>query len=379
MTSSTRPPGAPYRVAYLSLQAVVEGQDSWAAVCEVIRGMRQAGSTVDEWFVHYPPNTVPSPRARIAEMFRVQRRLARRMGEYDALYVRGHVLARYATESARRHGVAVIVECNGSNEDIYLAWPAARYARPLLEALARSDYRNADAVIAVTPQLVEWVKAYSGRTFADVSPNGANTGTFSPTAPRRPGLPPRYAVFFGQFAAWQGIRVIIDALETPEWPSGLSLVFVGDGALRPDVEEIAAKDDRVVYLGKLPYEEVAGVVAGAVASLAPAYQPARATTGLSPLKVYESMACGVPVIVSDTAALGELITSERCGLVVGAGDAAGLARALARIIDDPEGASEMGRLGREAAVQRHSWAARAKERLAVVEREIAARAGQPTR
>ena len=66
---------ATYRIAYLSLQAVVEGQDTWAAVGEVIRGMRDAGCIVDEWFVKYPPSTIPGPMARLAQMWDVQRRL----------------------------------------------------------------------------------------------------------------------------------------------------------------------------------------------------------------------------------------------------------------------------------------------------------------
>ena len=372
MATSTRP--ATRRIAYLSLQAVVQGQDTWAAVLEVIRGMREAGCDVDEWFVRYPTDTPPNPLARLVAMWRVQRRLARQIRDYDALYVRGHVLAAYASWAARKRGVPVIVECNGSYEDLFVAWPATRIARPLFEAVARSDLRNADAVVSVTPQLAEWVRSETGRMDSDVSPNGANIETFSPAAPRRPGLPARYAVFFGQFAPWQGIRVIIDALDTPGWPPELSLVFVGDGALRADVEGVAANDGRVIYLGRLPYGEVAGVVAGAVASIVPMFEPARAATGLSPLKVYESMACGTPVIVSDTAGLADLVTSEKCGLVVEPGDPAALAGALRRIIDEPDLASEMGRLGREAVVQRHSWAVRARERLGVVERAIGSRA-----
>jgi glycosyltransferase involved in cell wall biosynthesis len=370
---ATPTPPTTLRIAYLSLQAVVQGQDTWAAVLEVIRGMREAGCVVDEWFVEYKSDAAPSPLTRLIAMWRVQRRLVRHLGDYDALYVRGHVLAGYASWAARRRRIPVIVECNGSFEDLFVAWPATRLARPLFEAVGRSDLRNADAVIAVTPQLAEWVKEETGRADSDVSPNGANVDAFTPTAPRRPGLPARYAVFFGQFAAWQGIRVIIDALGTADWPPGLSLVFVGDGALRADVEEVAAKDDRVLYLGRLPYGEVAGVVAGAVASIVPMFDPARAVTGLSPLKVYESMACGTPVIVSDTAGLADLVTLENCGLVVRAGDPVDLARALRQITDGPDAASGMGRLGREAVVERHSWAVRARERLAIIERTFATR------
>jgi glycosyltransferase involved in cell wall biosynthesis len=360
----------PRRIAYLSLQAVVEGQDTWAAVLEVIRGMRDRGWVVDEWFVSYPESSSPGVLTRLAEMWRVQRELVRRLSDYDAVYVRGHFFAWYAARAARRRGVPVVQECNGTYEDLFLAWPMTRYGKPLFEALGRSQARNADAVVSVTPQLAEWVKLDSGRADSDVSPNGANVDAFSPAAPRRPGLPPRYATFFGQFAPWQGIQIIFDAMDLPDWPEGLPVVLVGDGALRPDVEEVAARDSRVVYLGRLPYAEVAGVVAGAAASLVPTFNLVRATTGLSPLKVYESMACGVPVVVSDTAGQADVVITEGCGLVVKPGDPLALAIALQRILADPVAASEMGRRGREAAVARHSWAARARERMAIVERTI---------
>lgn len=361
------------RIAYLSLQAVAQGQDTWAAALEVIHGMRDAGWTVDEFFPSYGDSGVPPPAPkRIAEIVRLQLRLARRLRTYDAVYVRSHVLAWFTALLAHRRGVPVIQECNGGYEDLYIAWPATRRARWLFDAMVRWQYRRACAVICVTPQLAQWVRAESGRNDADVSGNGANIRVFSPDAPPREGLPRAYAVFFGQFAPWQGVQIILNALECPEWPAELSIVFAGDGAMRPDVEAAAALDPRVVYLGRLPYAQVAGVVSGAVASLVPAFEPARASTGLSPLKLYESMACGVPVIVSDTANQTEVVLAERCGLVVRAGDPADLARALGRIVADPEGASEMGCRAREAAVDRHSWAARARARMAIVERCLAA-------
>lgn len=368
--------GSTHRIAYLSLQAVVEGQDSWAAVLEVIRGMREAGWTVDEFFVSYPKGKRPSPLARIAAMWRVQRRLVRHLADYEAVYIRAHALAAYAARAAHRRRAAVVQEVNGSYEDLFIAWPVTRYARWFFIALSRWQYRHADAVISVTPQLAAWVTAEVGRLDSDVSPNGANVDAFFPDAPRRPGLPERYVVFFGQFAPWQGIRIMLEAMADPEWPLDLPLVIVGDGALRPLVEEAAARDSRVLYLGRLPYREVAGVVAGALVSLVPAFDPARAVTGLSPLKVYESMACGVAVMVSDTAGQADVVIEEKCGLVVKPGDAGAVAKAVAQIVADPEAAAEMGRRGRDAVVARHSWAVRARERLAILERAMATAKGQ---
>jgi len=81
------------RIAYLSLQAVEEGQDSWAAVTEIVEAWRSTGWQVDTWFVAYPQGAAGG-LGRIREMLRVQRALKRRLADYDAVYLRGHFLGR---------------------------------------------------------------------------------------------------------------------------------------------------------------------------------------------------------------------------------------------------------------------------------------------
>ncbi len=364
------------RIAYLSLQAVVDGQDSWAAVTEVISGFEALGLSVDRYFVEYAV-AAPSAVARLAEMRRVQRRLAAAIAGYDALYVRAHPMAFLAAGAARRAGVPVIQECNGPYEDLFIAWPSTRAARPLFEHLQRRQYRDAAAIISVAEGLTRWLVEDTGNRSVVTSGNGANTAIFTPEAPRRAGLPERFAVFFGQFPAWQGIGALLAAVRDPAWPEGVPLVFVGDGAMRPQVERAAAESSgRVLYLGRLPYAEVAGVAAHAVVSLVPMLAPEREEK-FSPLKLYESMACGVPVVASDTPGISEVVAEHGCGILVAPGDAPAIAAAVAGLANDPEAAVEIGCRGRAAALARYSWAARARERAAVVTAAIERRSPRP--
>lgn len=363
--------GVAGRMAYLSLQAVEEGQDTWAAVMEIIAGFEGAGWVVDRHFVSYPPGSRRSALARLIAMWRVQRRLARTLGGYDAVYLRAHVFAWPTARRARRRGIPVVQECNGPYEDLYIAWPVMRFGRPVLDAMMRAQYRAADAVISVADGLTQWLRADTGNPHVVTNGNGANTGVFTPEAPRREGLPERFAVFFGMFPPWQGIGTLLEAVTLPEWPEGLPLVFVGDGVMRPAVEQaVAAAPRSVIYLGRLPYAEVAKVVAHAAVSFVPMVAPERETM-FSPLKLYESMACGVPVVASDVSGISEVVREWDCGILVQAGDAPAIASAVRAITEDPSGAHAMGARGREAAVARYSWQARARERLAVVEDAIA--------
>jgi len=366
----------PLRVAYLSLQAVANGQDTWAAVTEVIAGWEAQGWSVDRYFPEYPESGAPGGLGRLLEMRRVQRRLAARMGDYDAVYVRSHQMALPTARQATVVGVSIVQECNGPYEDLFIAYPQLRIVRPVFDAMQRWQYRHASAIVSVAEGLTRWLKREAGHDRVFTIGNGANTRVFAPDAPRRAGLPERFAVFFGQFPAWQGIGSLLDAVGLPDWPAGLPLVFVGDGAMRPDVEAAAAElPGRVLYLGRLPYDEVAQVVAHALVSFVPMMAPARETM-FSPLKLYESMACGVPVVASDVAGISEVVDSCRCGLLFPAGDARALALATARVAGDSGEARAMGARGREAALARYSWSARAAERARVIEDAVLSGRGQ---
>ena len=361
----------PRRIAYLSLQAVVDGQDTWAAVTEVIAGWEAEGCAVDRYFPEYPSSGAPGALGRVMEMRRVQRRLARRIAEYDAIYVRAHQMALTTARRAARLGIPVVHECNGPYEDLFIAYPMAGVARPIFDAMQRWQYQHAAAIISVAEGLTAWLKREAGHDRIVTNGNGANVGAFTPDAPRRAGLPGRFAVFFGQFPAWQGIPTLLEAVKLPAWPEGLPLVFVGDGALRPAVERaVAEQPGRVHYLGRLPYEEVATVAAHAVSSFVPMAMAERETM-FSPLKLYESMACGVPVIATDVVGISEVVQEWQCGILVPAGDSEAIAQATAKLLAEPDLAAEMGRRGREAAIAHYSWQARARQRLDVIERALA--------
>lgn len=363
------------RIAYLSLQAVAQGQDSWAAVTEIIAGWERSGWRVDRWFADYgSPSTPPGAFARLREMRRIQAELGRHLDDYDAIYLRGHMFAYPLARRAQQQHIPVIQECNGTYEDLFIAWPATRVARPLFEYMQRRQYREAALIVCGTEKQREWLNAETGHDRIIVSPNGANADLFTPAAPRRPGLPQRFVLFFGQFAPWQGIEVLLAAKKRPEWPSGIELLFVGDGERRAIVESAAAESGSgISYLGRLPYDELPGVIAHCVASTSPQYTTERGEAGFSALKLYESMACGVPVIGSDYPGVGDVIRRYDCGIAVPPGDAGALAAAVARLADAPDEARAMGERGRDAIERECSWAARAEQRRAAIEAAI----GQP--
>ncbi len=133
-----------------------------------------------------------------------------------------------------------------------------------------------------------------------------------------------------------------------------------------DLVARAADGKRIVFVGRQPYREIGGIVAGALGGMVPSH--ARQTSGLYPLKVFETLACGVPVVVTDFPGQADLVREVGCGLIVPPGDPTSLAEAVANLHRGPERRRAMGRRGRVALERDHSWTARAAATAALLER-----------
>lgn len=74
-----------------------------------------------------------------------------------------------------------------------------------------------------------------------------------------------------------------------------------------------------------------------------------------PVKLFEYMAAGMPVIAADFPRLREIVEGNRCGFCVPSRDVAAVAQAIDWLLAHPAEADEMGRRGREAAMNLFSW------------------------
>jgi glycosyltransferase involved in cell wall biosynthesis len=138
------------------------------------------------------------------------------------------------------------------------------------------------------------------------------------------------------------------------------LVIAGEGQERAFVEHEAKANNRIVYVGRVAHQQIPGLVAGSIASISP--QTAfglRSVAGMSPVKIYESMACGVPVIATDVQGVADPVRKHECGIVVPSNNPRSIADAVAYISYHPDKQRQMGERGRTAVLREHSWDQRA--------------------
>ena len=193
----------------------------------------------------------------------------------------------------------------------------------------RVQYRLANAIVVVTPGLESYVRGRTGRQQGyHVIGNGADVDRFKPTNAAGIAGSRKYVVFVGALASWQGIETVLSAVNAPEWPLNVDVVIAGDGKERGRVEVAARNNARIRWLGTIPYAESPALVAGSLAALVPKADAPSSRYGLSPLKLYEALACGVPIVASDLTGLREVVRAHGCGLTFPAGNPIALAEGL---------------------------------------------------
>ena len=134
------------------------------------------------------------------------------------------------------------------------------------------------------------------------------------------------------------------------------LVLVGGGEDRPllerQVEELGL-GRQVLFVGAVPPSLVPDTLALGDLSVDPVRDDAVARAR-SPLKVFESMACGLPVVTGDVGDRREILGDGQAGLLVAPGDPQALAEGIVTLLQNPLRRQEMAAAGRER-VEPYMW------------------------
>jgi len=166
------------------------------------------------------------------------------------------------------------------------------------------------------------------------------------------------AVYTGGLLAWKGVDVLVDAAR--HLPN---TYFVVAGGLDADVARLRAHAGGLTNLRidgfQAPERVALYLAAGDVGVVPNRARPVISAKYTSPLKVFESMAAGLPLVVSDLPSLREILTPDRDAVFVAPDDAHALAVGIGRVLGDETLRATIAANLRARAVQ-HTWDARAR-------------------
>ena len=183
-------------------------------------------------------------------------------------------------------------------------------------------------------------------------------------ARRTLGLPVsgKMVVYAGHLYPWKGSHVLARAGQFV--PEDVTIYIVGGTpadvtSFRTYVQTEELRQVRVV--GHVPPTQVpAWLRAADVVVLPNSAQSVIGSRYTSPLKLYEYLASGRPIVASDVPAIREVLTDGETGILVAPDDPAALAGGIVTLLADPVRADRIGTAGREW-VRSRTWDARARQ------------------
>jgi glycosyltransferase involved in cell wall biosynthesis len=259
----------------------------------------------------------------------------------------------------KRLGKAVIFD---SHEDTcgqllskpYLG-PVSRQALSLAFSLyQRYACSRFDGIIAATPAIRAMFLKINPVT-VDVN-NYPLPGEFDAAARWADKAPE--VCYVGGIEAIRGIRELVGACTLLHSPA--RLVLAGRFSEPTLAAEMAAHPGwaRVTAHGQLDRDGVRRVLARAVAGLVTLH-PVANYLGALPVKMFEYMAAGIPVIASRFPLLVEIVEGNHCGLCVDPLDPQAIAGAIDYLATHPDIAQAMGANGRMAVMEKYNWSGQA--------------------
>lgn len=258
------------------------------------------------------------------------------------------------------YGIPVIYEINDSAQLVRLR---PLFFKSIAAFIERLTFKRSSGLVFVSQRLKQIIlDAYPDINVGNiVSPNASNKNIFFFDENKKEkskaslGLESKTVCgFIGCFAFWHGVHHFMDKI-APKLKThpNLVLLLIGDGETLPKVKEIVKENnlqDQVVLTGNVPHGEIINYVRAMDFSVLPSSNEYG-----SPMKMFELMGAGVPLVAADYPPVVEILENGKDGWLFPQGDLDACIDLLIDIHQHPEKIFKAAMLAEKKIHNQHQW------------------------
>lgn len=289
----------------------------------------------------------------------------------DLVYVREGLFDVFVASVTKVLRKPFVLEVNGIIEDELLFRGININIIRIIRIMESFTFRLSDRVVCVTEGisklLINKYKVKEKNVF--VISNGVNIDLFYPIdkleCRKKLSLPEDVFIvgFVGTFAPWQGLIFLLKAIKEikdagDDLHTNMSFILVGDGEQEMTLRTLTREygiENLVRFVGRVEYEEVVYWINAFDVAIAPFTRERNSLCGLSPLKIYEYLACGKPVIASEIEGVRDIVGESRCGFLFNPNDVNDLKDKIVYSYNNKEFFSGIEDVGRKVVETNYSW------------------------
>ncbi|MFT4414431.1 glycosyltransferase [Fredinandcohnia humi] len=304
------------------------------------------------------PKHLPGKLSYLTSVFALKKELA----SFKPTILHAHYVSSYGLIGALANYHTFYVSVWG--RDIY-QFPQQN---AINKSLVQFTLRKADVICSTSHVMAEETKKYIDKP-VEVTPFGVDLGKFKPVSVEKEAG----TLTIGTVKALSdkyGIADLIHAfVEVHGKHPHTKLLIVGDGPQREEYIELTKKlgiDAVTTFTGRVPNDKVPTYINQIDIFAVPSTEDSE-SFGVAAV---ESMACGVPVVVSNVGGLPEVVKEGVTGFVVQKENPQQLAAAFETLLNDEELRNKMGQAGIEHVKAQYDWIDNANSMLALYQKTV---------
>ncbi|MDQ1266541.1 MAG: hypothetical protein QG635_1693 [Bacteroidota bacterium] len=288
----------------------------------------------------------------------------------DFIYQQHHDFHYGGGYLRKKDGIPFILHADAHQYFIKKNW-SKLYFSSLLKWAEDIQLSCADAIITPSQALKNQLAEFG--VDADKiypAPNGVDPDIFTPEADgsrirKALGIENNFVVgYAGSFGYWHGTKVLAESVKfiLKMIPSA-RILLVGDGELRPQIENILKRDgvyDQCIITGYIPYKSIPEHLAACDVLLSPCINNEDRDFFNSPVKLFEYMSMSKPVVATRVGQQSDVISDGINGLLCEEKQPEALSESIFKVKQDNDLAERISKAARQTVIDKYTWVENAK-------------------